>query len=297
MTGTEKPKSPRNLKHFLLPGCGGCRGTLLAAFYLYWKKSTKSQKKVWRCSAAHGTTCFLHKQKSHARALRSATLGEQQSPVKLIGAFSGVQHRVSRAEGILQQLWTILKAGVNFLRCLASVLVTARKQNGDQALLAGLGPQTLWCWCPQVVTGRPVPKCLSFHGRWHSKATTGLLLLLAQLGHWAPALAGALQKASGGDCNGLCQHITSLGKATVPPAPAVPSVADVAISLAHQSVHLLSSLVWKSRRLGILNNPEMWSGHRCADGCCKESIFFLNCQHRRWLDKIFYLHLKLFTHY
>lgn len=60
------------------------------------------------------------------------------------------------------QMWTILKAGVNFLRCLASVLVTGHKQKGDQPLLAGLGPQVLWCWCPQAVTHRPVPKSLSF---------------------------------------------------------------------------------------------------------------------------------------
>lgn len=36
---------------------------------------------------------------------------------------------------------------------------------------------------------------------------------------------------------------------------------------------------------------------RCGDGCCKESIFFLNCQHCLWFDGIFYLHFKLFTHY
>lgn len=73
-----------------------------------------------------------------------------------------------------------------------------------------------------------------------------------------PARAGAHHKAPGGDCNVPCQHITSLGKATVLPAPAGPSVADVAIGLSHWSVHLLSGLVWKGRRrLGILNNPEM----------------------------------------
>lgn len=49
---------------------------------------------------------------------------------------------VSRAEGSLKQLWTILIAGVSFLTWLASVLVTA---HGDQACLAGLGPQALWC--------------------------------------------------------------------------------------------------------------------------------------------------------
>lgn len=42
------------------------------------------------------------------------------------------------------------------------------------------------------------------HGRWHSKEDPileqlCLLLLLAQLGHWAPALARGLQKASSGD--------------------------------------------------------------------------------------------------
>lgn len=58
MTGTKKPKSPWNLKHFLLPGCGRCRGTPLAAFYHYWKKSTKSQKEVWRCNRARGPTFF-----------------------------------------------------------------------------------------------------------------------------------------------------------------------------------------------------------------------------------------------
>lgn len=93
---------------------------------------------------APGTTCFLLEQRSQARALRSI-LGERQSPAELLGTFSGVQHCVSRAEGSLKQLWMILKAGVNFLRCLASVLVTGHKQNGDQPLLVGLGPQALWC--------------------------------------------------------------------------------------------------------------------------------------------------------
>lgn len=83
-----------------------------------------------------------------------------------------------------------------------------------------------------------------------------LLLPLVQLRHRASALARALQKAPSGGCNGPCQHIASLGKATVLPAPAGPSGADVAIGLSHWSVHLLSDLVWKSRRLGILNNPE-----------------------------------------
>lgn len=48
MTGTRKPKSPWNRKHFLLPGRGGCQETLCACFLSLPKKSSKSQEKVWR---------------------------------------------------------------------------------------------------------------------------------------------------------------------------------------------------------------------------------------------------------
>lgn len=120
--------------------------------------------------------------------------GWAPSPAELLGTFSGVQHCVSRAEGSLKQLWMILKAGVNFLRCLASVLVTGHKQNGDQPLLVGLGPQALWCWCPQVVTGRPVPKSLLFP--WEVALQRGLHLWSSYRVALAAGPAGALSSSS-----------------------------------------------------------------------------------------------------
>lgn len=258
MTGTEKSKSPRNLKHFLLPGCGGCQGTLLAAFYLYWKKSTKSQNKVWRCNNSLWYHMFFTWAKEPCQGSQKCRSG--WAPVTCEA------HRYLQwCPALCLQGWgkpqTVLDNPENrsqFLRCLASVLAAAHKRNGSQALLAGLNPQALWCWCPQAVMGRPVPKCFLFPWEeWEDPrkdpifaAPTGLLLLLAQLRHWAPALAGALQKATGGSCSGLCQHITSLSKATGLPAPAGPSVVDVAVGLSHWAVHLLSCLVFGKEKTG-----------------------------------------------
>lgn len=77
--------------------------------------------------------------------------------------------------------------------------------------------------------------------------------------------------------------------------------AAVSGSVALWFAHLLRGLVWT----GGEGDRESWAirsystayRHRCARGCCKDSIFFLNCQHCLWLETIFYLRFKLFTHY
>lgn len=125
MTGTQKPKSPWNLKHFLLPGHGGCRETLLACFLSLQggkkKKSSKSWEKVWRFNISPRCHVFSTEARAPCQGSPKCPMDECWSPMQLVGTFDGGQRCVPGPGGSLTQFTQWLWEGrSNFLNLLCS---------------------------------------------------------------------------------------------------------------------------------------------------------------------------------